>query len=109
MHRHQKRIADQQSPFSYGRRAAPPAPRVIGSVATYFQQPCPTCGRRLLIRVEHLGQRLGCGHCGCSFVARDGCQCRRAEIEAGHAMLERANRLLARLESPGPKREFCQV
>jgi len=109
MHRHQKCIADQRSPFSYGRMAAVPALRVTGSVATYFQQPCPTCGRRLLIRVEHLGQHLGCGHCGCSFVARDGCQCRDAEREDVYSALERANRLLARLESPDRNRKLCEV
>ncbi len=27
---------------------------------TYFVQECPTCGRRLQIRVEYLGKRVVC-------------------------------------------------
>ena len=38
---------------------------------TYFVQECPTCGRRLQIRVDYLGKRVGCRHCGARFDARD--------------------------------------
>lgn len=37
--------------------------------STYFLQECPTCGRGLEIRVEHLGRTMVCQHCGGTFVA----------------------------------------
>lgn len=39
--------------------------------ATYFVQECPTCGRRLQIRVEYLGKRMACQHCRGQFEAAD--------------------------------------
>lgn len=39
------------------------------SKATYFVQDCPTCGRRLQIRVEYLGKRVACQHCRGQFDA----------------------------------------
>lgn len=39
--------------------------------STYFVQECPTCGRALQIRVEYLGKRLVCQHCGGAVVASD--------------------------------------
>ena len=38
---------------------------------TYFVQNCPTCGRRLLIRVEYLGKKVVCQHCHGSLTAMD--------------------------------------
>jgi len=38
---------------------------------TYFIQECPTCGRRLQIRVEYLGKTVVCQHCQGKFTARD--------------------------------------
>ena len=37
----------------------------------YFVQECPTCGRRLQIRVDYLGREVVCQHCQGKFVARD--------------------------------------
>jgi hypothetical protein len=37
----------------------------------YFVQECPTCGRRLNIRVEYLGRRVVCQHCRGAFIAAD--------------------------------------
>ena len=39
--------------------------------AIYFVQECPTCGRRLQIRVEDLGRRVVCQHCQGRFLAVD--------------------------------------
>ncbi len=39
--------------------------------ATYFVQECPTCGRRLQIRLEYLGKRVVCQHCQGTFAAAD--------------------------------------
>ena len=41
------------------------------SHTTYYVQECPTCGRRLQIRVAYLGRRLFCQHCGGPFQACD--------------------------------------
>jgi hypothetical protein len=91
------------------RTASETAPAVTGPVATYFQQPCPTCGRRLLIPVKHLGKEVFCGHCRRAFVARDGLQVRDADEPADHSILQRADRLLARLDSLARDRRLCGV
>ncbi len=38
---------------------------------TYFVQECPTCGRRLQVRVVYLGKCVACHHCGAQFAACD--------------------------------------
>ena len=38
---------------------------------TYFIQDCPTCGRKLNIRVEYLGKKVVCQHCRGPFLAWD--------------------------------------
>ena len=37
----------------------------------YFVQECPTCGRRLQIRVNYLGRSVVCQHCQGKFTAAD--------------------------------------
>jgi hypothetical protein len=62
--------------------------------STYFNQVCPTCGRRLMIRVEYLGKRLVCQHCRGKFEASGSatptCDC----VETGSDLLRRAEELL---------------
>ena len=41
------------------------------SRATFFIRECPTCGRRLQIRVEYLGRTVRCKHCEASSRPRD--------------------------------------
>ena len=38
---------------------------------TYFVQACPTCGRKLQVRVTYLGKRIACHHCSAQFAACD--------------------------------------
>ncbi|MEK6235092.1 MAG: hypothetical protein N2C14_10290 [Planctomycetales bacterium] len=38
---------------------------------TYFLQECPTCGRGLKVRVEHLGRTVNCQHCSGELIATD--------------------------------------
>ena len=78
-------------------------------VTTYFQQPCPACGRRLLIRVEHLGQQVSCSHCRRAFVARDVSHDSGDATGDRSSVLDRAERLLATLETPGRNRRMCHV
>ena len=61
---------------------------------TYFVQECPTCGRRLQIRVEYLGRRLVCQHCHGRFMAMDPSCARDGFVDRGSALLIRADELL---------------
>ncbi len=36
-----------------------------------FAQSCPTCGRRINIRLELLGRTIACPHCHAEFLASD--------------------------------------
>jgi hypothetical protein len=76
-----------------GRGGPVPAPEAT----VCFQQSCPACGRRLLIRVEHLGEQVFCEHCGRGFVAHDAAVDGGAGAESANSILARADRLLAAL------------
>ncbi|MHC4181241.1 MAG: hypothetical protein ACYSWU_27400 [Planctomycetota bacterium] len=64
------------------------------SNSTYFIQECPTCGRRLQIRVEHLGKRVTCQHCQGQFEALDPANVRRDSAQRNNDLLRRADELL---------------
>ena len=62
---------------------------------TYFVQECPTCGRRLQIRVEYLGRRVVCQHCQGKLIATDPASIRVDAGNDGSSLLRRADQLLA--------------
>jgi len=62
------------------------------SNATYFVQECPTCGRRLQIRVEYLGKKVVCQHCCGRFIACDPATGRYSPSDS--ALMRRAEQLL---------------
>ena len=64
------------------------------SNSTYFIQGCPTCGRRLQIRVEYLGKRVVCQHCQGNFAASDPSSARCDCTARDSALLRRADELL---------------
>ena len=64
------------------------------SNSTYFIQECPTCGRRLLIRVEYLGKRMTCQHCQGQLEATDPAGARYDSPEQANDLLRRADALL---------------
>ncbi len=64
------------------------------SNATFFVQECPTCGRRLNIRVEYLGKKVVCQHCRGSLTACDPASNRYGNVLSGDALLRRADELL---------------
>ncbi len=64
------------------------------SHCTYFVQGCPTCGRRLHIRVEYLGKKVVCQHCRGQFTACDPTSRPCEERESTEALLRRADELL---------------
>ena len=60
----------------------------------YFVQDCPTCGRRLQIRVEYLGRKVVCQHCRRKFEARDPETHRYPGCTEAEELLRRAEELL---------------
>lgn len=61
---------------------------------TYFVQECPTCGRRLQIRVEYLGKRVVCQHCRGALLACDPASHRYPELSRADCLLRRVEELL---------------
>lgn len=62
---------------------------------TYYVQDCPTCGRRLQVRVEYLGRSVRCQHCGAGFEASDPSVPDTARSRADAALIARVDQLLA--------------
>ncbi len=56
----------------------------------FFNQSCPVCGRTVRIRVQLLGRRVYCQHCGGGFTALD------ASLRAEPPVHDRVDELLAR-------------
>jgi C4-type Zn-finger protein len=59
----------------------------------YYHQHCPVCGRLLQIRVNLLGQRVYCQHCGGGFRALDE-QMQLGSGEPSRSAADRADELL---------------
>jgi hypothetical protein len=70
---------------------------------TYFIQECPTCGRRLQIRVEYLGRRVVCQHCQGHLIAADPASARYDRAELGNALMRRADELLESIAHRRPQ------
>lgn len=58
----------------------------------FFNQACPVCGRPLHVRVQLLGERVYCQHCGGGFTAFD------ESLGGGAVCRDRVDDLLARAE-----------
>jgi len=65
---------------------------------TFFIHECPICGRRLQVRVEYLGSRVSCRHCGGTFELSPSAE-KPASNRPILSLLERAEHLLA-LDDP---------
>jgi DNA-directed RNA polymerase subunit RPC12/RpoP len=65
---------------------------------TFFSQECPTCGRRLQIRVDYLGKQVVCQHCHGRLIARDPAGVPAEQGTIGNALLRRADELLDTVE-----------
>jgi hypothetical protein len=61
---------------------------------TYFVQECPTCGRKLEIRVQYLGKQVVCQHCNARFEAYDASSAGYPPPPSSLSVLERAEQLL---------------
>ncbi len=62
--------------------------------STYFYQECPTCGRKLQVRVEYLGKNVVCQHCRAPFEACDPDSAAYPPSDSGLSLLKRADELL---------------
>lgn len=62
---------------------------------TYFVQNCPTCGRRLQVRVEYLGKSVRCQHCGAGFDASDPSAAAPSCSPTEASLIARVDQLLA--------------
>jgi recombinational DNA repair protein (RecF pathway) len=60
----------------------------------YFVQECPTCGRRVQVRVSYLGKRIACRHCGAQFAACDPQSPEYLLLDSSLTLLTRADQLL---------------
>lgn len=60
----------------------------------YFVQECPTCGRRLQIRVEYLGRQVVCQHCRGKLKAQDPETSRYLGCSEAQQLLRHAEELL---------------
>jgi len=78
------------------------------SQATFYEQPCPTCSRRLRICVAYLGKRVACQHCRAEFVAADPAIGAAPEID-GDDLLRRANELLAELDCRQEEKPWMRI
>jgi hypothetical protein len=65
------------------------------SRSTYFVQECPTCGRKLQIRVQYLGKQVVCQHCSARFEAYDAGSASYPPPASSLSLLERAEQLLS--------------
>lgn len=61
---------------------------------TYFVQACCTCGRNLQVRIEYLGRKVACQHCGAKFVACDPQNSSVAASDSGSGLLARVDELI---------------
>ncbi len=61
---------------------------------TYFVQGCPTCGRKLEVRVQYLGKQVVCQHCNARFEAYDASTASYPPPTSSLSLLERAEQLL---------------
>jgi hypothetical protein len=61
-------------------------------------QDCPTCGRKLLIRVEYLGKTLVCQHCRGGLFACDLANAPIDEVDHSSKIMQRADELIASVD-----------
>ena len=78
------------------------------SNAVFFTQHCPTCGRRLQIRVEYLGRRVVCPHCKRRLEAHDPTVGEIAKADPADQLIRRANKLLETADLAKPQMSRVQ-
>ena len=64
------------------------------SNSIYYVQECPTCGRNLQVRVDYLGKKVVCQHCGAEFEACDPASPAYPPMDSSLALLVRVDELI---------------
>lgn len=72
---------------------------------TYFVQQCPTCGRRLQVKVEYMGMEVVCQHCGGLLKALDP-SLESPPLISGNPVDDALNQADRFLESSSPSPDF---
>lgn len=67
-------------------------PDAAQTADVFFNRSCPVCGRLLRIRVQLLGRRVYCQHCGGGFAALD------ESLGAERPVSDRVDDLIARAD-----------
>lgn len=82
-------------------KRTPPVEHKENEVASraYFLGECPTCSRKLEIRVELLGKRVACQHCGAIHIASSVPE-RTASDQKIEQLLARAKAYVASVDTP---------
>ena len=70
---------------------------------TFFVKECPTCGRKLQVRIEYLGREMMCNHCGGDFIADD-ISNKTQRASTNESMITRIDDLLKDESAPGKPR-----
>ena len=70
---------------------------------TFFVKECPTCGRKLQVRIEYLGREMMCNHCGGDFIADDTSN-KAQRASTNESMITRIDDLLKDESAPGKPR-----
>ena len=70
---------------------------------TFFVKECPTCGRKLQVRLEYLGREMMCNHCGGDFIA-DESTSPKPSPESNEAIIARVDELLDSEQVRGTRR-----
>ena len=71
------------------------------AMSTFFTQECPTCSRNLRVRVEYLGKKVACKHCGAQFPACEPGSPEANQVEDSQTLIRRAEELLQSAEASG--------
>jgi ribosomal protein S27E len=75
-------------------RPASAAGDAVMRVSSFFVQECPTCGRTVQVRVEHLGRTVVCQHCSGRMLATDDASKAATSTDSSFALMRRAEELL---------------
>ena len=73
------------------------------SQRVFFVRPCPTCGRRLHIRVEYLGKKVVCPHCGARLDAFEVNMAGPSTADPAGALMKRVEELLETVPDQSPE------
>jgi hypothetical protein len=66
---------------------------------TRIIQPCPSCKKRLHIRIAYIGKTVACKHCRQQFTVRDPASSQYVLSDSGLALLNRVDEMLEQAQT----------